>query len=188
MRHSTRGSDLVSRSWTISFTASVLLLAGCSGGSANGGATGGEPSVASVTDAKPSSGAASAQDERPLIRADTSPEEEQRFMDLYLKCLEQKGVPKKTDSGLKLTAAQQAKADSGYAACASKQPEDYTFRLKRTDPAAYADSRQKEARCLKSHGIAIEVDADGEWGFTNPRRDMALPIVDECQRNSFPQP
>jgi hypothetical protein len=189
MTRTIRRCDLVRLLWAIPVTTSALVLAGCSGGSSTGGASGGPASVASIPNQKSSPSTAPPQAERPLVRMDTSPTEEERLVNLWLKCLDQHGSPKKRDlQRRKPTAAEQARADAAEAACASKEPEYYTDRLKRTDPAAYADSTRKKVRCMKSHGLKIEVDPDGTWGYTDPARDMGSPFVDECERKAFAQP
>jgi hypothetical protein len=166
----------------------AVLLAGCGGGSTTDGGPAGAPSVASIPDAASSSSAAPVAVERPLIRMDTSLEEQDRLVAVWLRCLDQHGHPKKSSVKREPTAAEKAKIKSATAACASKEPEDYKFRLQRTDPAEYADSNRKMARCLKSHGLKIEVDPDGTWGYTDPARDMGSPFVDECEQKAFVQP
>lgn len=158
----------------------IGLLTACGGGdqdpaAAGGTATGapgstGDSGVASIVgstapDASPSSPA-----ERPLIRPDTSPAEEQRLYDVYQRCLEDNGLPKPArlpegggDTPMAAagpeSAEEQAAARKAAEACASLEPEATWERSLRLDPE-YPDKLRAWAKCLQDRGVDAFVDGD----------------------------
>jgi len=167
-----------------------ILLSGCSGTDDSQG-----DDVASLVSAAPqqSSSAASPSEERPLLRTDTSPEEQDRLYGVWETCLEQNGA----GTGAKRKAAADAAAgakpntDPGLAAkytkaekkCASKEPEEVWERAKRLDPA-YADKLRDWVTCIRSHGIDAW-ESDGFLSFESLPPDNQMKKVDECQDKAF---
>lgn len=170
-----------------------VLLAGCSGGS---GADGDD--VASLVSVKPPQPSASAAakapaEERPLIRTDTSSEEEDRLMDLWQACLEENGIGRNqrkqaadaAQTGPKQNADPElaAKYTKAEKACANKEPEQVWERAKRLDPA-YADKLRDWVTCIRSHGIEAW-ESDGFLAFESLPPDNQMKKVDECQDKAF---
>jgi len=170
-----------------------VLLAGCGGPDKDQGSD----DVASLASAAPpgstTSSAAPPPEERPLIRTDTSPQEEQRLYDVWQACLEQNGAGTGTKRKLAADAATGAKAntDPGLEArskkaekkCASKEPEEVWERAKRLDPA-YADKLRDWVTCIRSHGVDAW-ESDGFLTFESLPPDSQMKKVDECQDKAF---
>lgn len=120
-----------------------ILLSGCSGTDNSQG-----DDVASLVSVaphqSPTPSAAPTSEERPLLRTDTSPEEQDRLYGVWQTCLEKNGA----GTGVKRKAAADAangmtqNADPALVAkykaaekkCASKEPEEVWQRAKRLDP------------------------------------------------------
>ncbi|WP_213451265.1 hypothetical protein [Rhizomonospora bruguierae] len=166
----------------------ALLLAACdrephSSGSADGG-TG--PDVASLASASPSAtaGAAStagtaAADEPPLIRPDTSEEEENRLQQRYNDCLVEHGANPKVRGPAEDT----KKTKAAEQACANKKPEELWERARRTDPE-YADKLRDWVTCVRSHGIDAW-EEDGFITFKSLPPDNQFKYVQECESKAF---
>lgn len=170
-----------------------VLLSGCSGPD-NGQGSDDVASLVSAAPPKPANpSAAPISEERPLLRTDTSSEEEERLYDVWTTCLEQNGA----GTGAKRNAAADAAAgakpntDPGLAAkytkaekkCASKEPEEVWERAKRLDPA-YADKLRDWVTCIRSHGIDAW-ESDGFLAFESLPPDNQMKKVDECQDKAF---
>jgi len=167
-----------------------IVLSGCSGTDNSQG-----DDVASVVSVAPrqSPSAAAASEERPLLRTDTSPEEQARLYAVWETCLEQNGA----GTGVKRKAAADAanggtqNADPAVVAkykaaekkCASKEPEEVWQRAKRLDPA-YADKLRDWVTCVRSQGIDAW-ENDGHLAFESLPPDDQMKKVDECQDKVF---
>lgn len=146
--------------------------------------------LASVKPPQPSASKAPPE-ERPLVRTDTSDEEEERMYDAYQSCLEKNGVPARRGSGDKGGAPKAAPADPGLdakyrkaeAACVNKEPEQVWERAKRLDPV-YADKLRDWVTCIRSHGIDAW-ESDGFLAFESLPPENQLKKVDECQDKAF---
>lgn len=168
-----------------------VLLSGCGGSDPERGDD--VASVASVAAPGPSASAASAASgERPLIRTDTSAEEEQRLYDVWDECLEKNGAGTGGKRKLAADAARggprantdlAAKYQKAEAACADKEPEEVWQRAKRLDPA-YADKLRDWVTCIRAHGIDAW-ESDGFLTFESLPPDDQLAKVDECQDKAF---
>ncbi|WP_326549822.1 hypothetical protein [Micromonospora sp. NBC_01813] len=178
------------------------LLAACGGGgedsTAGGGtATGaqgsaGDGGVASIVGTPGPDTSPSPQAERPLIRPDTSPEEEERLYAVYQQCLEDNGLPKglrvPQDSGDSELAPGAPETDEELAAarkageiCASVEPEATWERAMRLDPT-YRDKLQVWVKCLQDKGV--DAYADGDSLMLND----GLPAgneIRECEAEAF---
>lgn len=167
-----------------------ILLSGCGGSDPHKG-----DDVASVAGAATSRPSASATpEERPLIRTDTSPEEEQRLYDVWEDCLAKHGAGTEEERKLASDAAQggplskadpagMAKYKKAAAACASKEPEEVWERAKRLDPA-YADKLRDWVTCIRAHGIDAW-ESDGFLTFESLPPDNQMKEVDACQDKAF---
>ena len=154
-------------------------------------ASGDEPNVATVVGASASAGAgagapvvsaSATAEERPLIRTDTSAEEEDRLYEVWIACLEANGLPRKeTGQQASISAEVEAKAQT---ACSSKYPESVWQRAKRLDPQ-YSDKLHVWVACMRSHGI----EANEDNGFV--AFESGLPSgskeqwIDKCQDEAF---
>ncbi|MFF6995789.1 hypothetical protein ACFY93_12645 [Streptomyces sp. NPDC008313] len=180
--------------------ASLALLTACGAGSGDAqssGGSGGDKGVASVTggDKKPKEAATRA--ERPLIRPDTSAEEEDRLIQVYTSCLEQHGYkklkgysgkvgdPDKPDPAT--LARNEAKFAPAQKACAAKEPEELWQRAYREDPE-YQDKFDKWLTCMRSHGLEVAPSPDdpGTFSFEGglPPADKEK-WVDKCEAEAF---
>jgi hypothetical protein len=170
-----------------------VLLSGCS--SPGGQGDDDVATLVSVAPPKPAtSSAAPVSEERPLIRTDTSSEEEQRLYDVWTACLEQNGAGKGEKRKMATSSAArgtQANTDPGLEArykkaekkCASKEPEEVWERAKRLDPA-YADKLRDWVTCIRSHGIDAW-ESDGFLTFESLPPENQLKKVDACQDKAF---
>ena len=72
-------------------------------------------------------------------------------------------------------------------ACVAKEPEILADRVKRKDPGDFADRTREWVSCMKEHGLHIEVDAAGVWGFSNDyaAAELDSPWVDKCESKAF---
>jgi hypothetical protein len=144
------------------FAVAVIgLLAACGGGDQDPPAAGGtskaagDGGVASIVGSAGPGGSPSPQAERPLIRPDTSPEEEQRLYDRYLQCFEDNGISDLTRKTEEHTPEVQRVAEE----CAPLQPEELWQRSMRLDPE-YPDKLRAWAKCLQNRGVDASVDGD----------------------------
>ncbi|MDX3319693.1 hypothetical protein PV415_22565 [Streptomyces sp. ME03-5684b] len=180
--------------------ASLTWLTACGGPSGDSRSTGGsgdDRGVASVTggDKKPTEAAPQA--ERPLIRPDTSAEEEDRLIQVYTSCLEQHGYkklegysgkvgdPNKPDSAT--LARNEARFAPAQKACAAKEPEELWQRAYREDPE-YQDKFDKWLKCMRSHGLEVAPSPDDPGTFSF--EDGLPPVneekwVDKCEAEAF---
>ncbi|WFE26300.1 hypothetical protein O7623_23605 [Solwaraspora sp. WMMD791] len=178
------------------------LLAACGGGGkdpATGGtATGaqgsaGDGGVASIVGSTAPDASPSPQAERPLIRPDTSREEEDRLYAVYLQCLEANGLPKGVRApenggddappvaGPPESAEDQAAARKAAEACAALEPEELWERSMRLDPT-YRDKLQVWVTCLQDKGVDAYADGD------NLMLNDGLPPgneIEECEAEAF---
>ncbi|MDG4773400.1 hypothetical protein [Solwaraspora sp. WMMD792] len=180
----------------------IGLLTACGGdgqdpAAAGGTATGasgstGDSGVASIVGSTAPDASPSPPAERPLIRPDTSPEEEQRLYDVYQRCLEDNGLPKPArvpegggDSPMAAagpeSAEEQAAARKAAEACASLEPEELWERSMRLDPT-YRDKLQVWVKCLQDRGV--DAYAEGDSLMLND----GLPPgneIEECEAEAF---
>ncbi len=172
--------------------ATLLLLPACGHSSRTTGSGGTDTGVATLQ----SSGAASAKpgtpdDERPLIRPDTTDQEYVALNNAWLRCLGDHGVPLRPPQGpdgiIKSTAdLTDPKYRAAADACAAKKPETWQDRDARTDPR-YADHIREEARCLEAQGIKVEITGNPPGiSFTDDRQvSRALTLAPDCERQAF---
>jgi hypothetical protein len=150
-------------------------------------ASGDEPNVATVAGASagasvPVVSASATAEERPLIRTDTSAEEEDRFYEVWIACLEANGLPRK-ETGLQASVSAEVEAKA-QTACSSKHPESVWERAKRLDPQ-YADKLHVWVACLRSHGIKANEDngfVSFEDGLPSGSKEQ---WIDKCQDEAF---
>ena len=166
-----------------------ILLSGCSGTDNSQG-----DNVASLVSVAPrQSPSAATSEERPLLRTDTSPEEENRLYGVWHACLEENGAGTGVKGKLVADAAHGgtqnadpalvAKYKAAEAKCASKEPESVPERAKRLDPA-YADKLRDWVTCIRSQGINAW-ESDGHLTFESLPPDDQMKKVDECQDKAF---
>jgi hypothetical protein len=166
-----------------------VLLSACGGSTTDSGTGTGQGEVASLPSTAPrASTSSAAAEERPLIRTDTSPEEEQRLWDLWQDCMENGGAPSNGAAGKGPRPAtdadrQDPKARKAVEACANKEPETVWERAKRLDPA-YPDKLRDWVTCIRSHGIDAW-ESNGLLTFESLPPDNQTKKVDECQDKAF---
>jgi hypothetical protein len=155
--------------------AAIGLLAACGGGDQDPPAAGGtskaagDGGVASIAGSAGPGGSPSPQAERPLIRPDTSREEEDRLYSVYLQCISDNGGAKfpvpisggdaPPRPGPPQTAEEEAAARKAAEACASLEPEATWERALRLDPT-YRDKLQVWVKCLQGRGVEAYADGD----------------------------
>ncbi|MFG2195856.1 hypothetical protein [Streptomyces sp. NPDC048639] len=119
-------------------------------------------------DKKESSSAAKV--ERPLLRPDSSDEEQSRLWDVYYDCLDKQGVKmsKNEDGSYKgiNDADTDPKFPAGQKKCGQKEPEMLSWRSAREDPD-FRNKADKWLKCLSSHGIEATVGDDGMLALEN---------------------
>lgn len=166
-----------------------ILLSGCSGTDSSQG-----DDVASLMSVAPpqSPSAATATEERPLLRTDTSSEEQARLYGVWETCLESNGggtgakrkaAADAANGGTSADPALVAKYKAAERKCASKEPEEVWERAKRLDPA-YADKLRDWVTCIRSHGVDAW-ESDGNLTFESLPPDDQMKKVDECQDKVF---
>lgn len=171
-----------------------VLLSACSGSTADSSTGTGEGDVASLVSVVPpqATSSSAAVEERPLVRTDTSAEDEERMWDAWQDCLGKNGAPSKQQQDAAAAGAQvrpntdpgfDAKVKKAEAACANKQPEQVWERAKRLDPA-YADKLRDWVTCIRSHGIDAW-ESDGFLAFESLPPDNQMKKVDDCQDKAF---
>jgi hypothetical protein len=168
-----------------------VLLSACSGPENSKGGH----DVASLVSVEPrqptTSSAALVSKERPLIRTDTSREEEKRLYDVWQRCLEKNGgstgaAPTPgAPPGMAAVVdpAAEARSKAAEKKCASQEPEEVWERAKREDPA-YADKLRDWVTCIRSHGIDAW-ESDGSLAFESLPPDNQMKKIDECQDKAF---
>ncbi|MFI5960291.1 hypothetical protein [Cryptosporangium sp. NPDC051539] len=155
----------------------TLLLAACGGTAADD-----EPEVATLRSGSPSPSPTTG--ERPLIRPDTSAEEEERLNAVWLSCLKAHGHPKQADQPVDLPKDEfEARAAVAEKACLNKQPEELWERSKRTDPK-YADKLRDWITCVRAAGIDAW-ESDGFITYQSLPSDPDLKKVDACEAKAF---
>ncbi|WP_217167693.1 hypothetical protein [Streptomyces sp. AC512_CC834] len=180
--------------------ASLTWLTACGGGSGDSqssGEAGDDNGVASVTGKDENPKKEAAKVERPLIRPDTSAEEEERLFQIYTGCLEQHGYkklegysgrvgdPDKPDPAT--LSRNEAKFAPARKACAAKEPEELWQRAYREDPE-YQDKFGTWLKCMRSHGLEVAPSPDdpGTFAFEDglPPANEAK-WVDKCEAEAF---
>jgi hypothetical protein len=169
----------------------AVLLTACASGDKHPGGTG-KDDVASL----PSGGATtSASDkptaqERPLIRSDSSREEQQRLEDEYERCLKEHGHPqlqnREPGNGPRVSRHgpdNPPEAVAAEKACANKEPERASERARRIDPK-YADKLRDWVTCIRAHGIDAW-ESDGNLMFNSLPPDDQMQKVHECEDKAF---
>lgn len=142
------------------FAVAVIgLLAACGGGDQDpapaAGASAGDGGVASIGGGAEPGATPPPQAERPLIRPDTSPEEEERLYAVYWQCFEDKGVSELARRMEERT----PKVQQATKECAPLEPEELWQRSLRLDPE-YPDKLRAWAACLQDRGVDAFVDGD----------------------------
>ncbi|MCW2506842.1 MAG: hypothetical protein JWO79_5126 [Actinomycetia bacterium] len=181
---------------TIAALATAGLVTGCSSGSADSSSGPGKTTqVATVKSPLPdgtSPAPSPAAHQRPLERADTTPDELTQLLQPYFKCL--------TDHGLYVTRNAQGLAvgegrthppgkDYGRISLdCQKQyyPETVPERAAREDPA-YRDKFDRWLSCMRKKGLDVQAEPDnpGMFGFTHGMPGEVGPIVRDCQKQAF---
>jgi hypothetical protein len=172
--------------------ASLGLLTACGGGSepAKDAADNGVASVATPSSA-PSQTAE--QVERPLIRPDTTEEEEWRLGQVYQDCQAQHGLAnymlKNDDGSWKGYKGGNDKLyKAALKACASKEPETLPDRVAKEDPN-WKDKYRQWISCMQSHGIAAEPswDSPGYFALAGGRLPTASQEkwVKKCEADAY---
>jgi len=124
----------------------------------------------------------------PLIRYDTSDEEEARLRRAYSACLEREGVPW-ASKGVSQDRETLTKYQKQLRACASKKPESVPDREQRKNPAAFKQDLREQIRCMKDRGLdVIAIPPDG-WGVTDEAAARGyvpdFTVVKQCQLKAF---
>ena len=192
-----RPAPLGRRLVVVTVLVSLALITGC-GGKSEADKSAEDKGVASLTGTGSGSGTGGkaspspAQLERPLIRPDTTDEEETRLNQLYLDCQAQHGLTpymmKNEDGSWKgYKGGNDPLRDKARQACASKEPETLPERAAREDPE-YQDKFDKWISCMRSHGLKVSAapDSPGVFAF-----DKGLPPdnlfkwVKKCEADAF---
>jgi hypothetical protein len=191
----TRTSDAPSQAVLVRSLAVVAALVatvtvgGCSGGSESAGGSG-DKNVASVNDDSRKQSQAPAEVERPLIRPDTSKEEEWRLVQVHMDCIAQQGVKmyKNDDGSYKGHDSSSTKAKAALEKCRSKEPETLPQRAAREDPE-YQDKYERWLKCMRSHGLKVSPAENGFFSFDDG--DMGTPEqskwIKKCEAEAFVQ-
>ena len=173
----------------------VGLLGGCS--TASGGPTT-DPGMASVASVPTSAGAAArpttaapvATADGPLIRADTTGEEIERYLVLWEACLTAQGVPGITkQNAAKPDLERFAKYPKALAACASKRPEQVIDRYKRQHPQAFQAHLRQFIKCMKNAGQKIIFIPPDGWGVTDEQAAAGMNLdnskIKRCESKAY---
>ncbi|MFG1604692.1 hypothetical protein [Actinoplanes sp. NPDC049265] len=108
--------------------------------------------------------AADVENQRPLIRADTTSDEINEWLEIYTSCLHEQGVPG-VDTGhgtWKPTVDEESgKYRAAYQACHAKEPEPAMDRLKRQNFDEYADRYHAFVTCIQNAGVDVAPVEDG---------------------------
>ncbi|MFF1277541.1 hypothetical protein ACFVZC_29720 [Streptomyces marokkonensis] len=174
---------------------SLTLLTACDGESESSGEARSKD-VASVTrEGEPGDGKKEpAKAERPLIRPDTSEEEEWRLVQVYYDCLAKQGLKMAKNHGGEYEGTYKgiieedpAKITAANKVCGSKEPETLPERAARNDPE-YHDKYDKWLTCMRSHGLKVQATPDepGIFAFEEglPPEDKAK-WVKKCEAEAF---
>jgi hypothetical protein len=185
---------------------STSLVTAC-GGSTSADDSGTAPTVASVDTRQPTATATedadSAADARPVWRADSTNEEVDRWLDAWDECLYDHGAPRsvqgsripanKMVQGLKPGSPNYSKFAKAQKACASKEPEDYKDRLRRTDSKDYDDRARKFHKCLKAKNVKVlpltgKDNPDNNpmiFSFPDDTAANSLDVAGKCEKEAF---
>jgi hypothetical protein len=151
--------------------------------------------VATLRSAAPSPAGSPAPAERPLIRTDTSSEEEDRLYQIWFTCMAENGDPgyrakqatsEEAAAGAVAAAREpgaEAKSKKAQKACQGKEPEEVWERAKRLDPT-YPDKLRDWVTCIRSYGIDAWED-DGFLAFESLPPEPQMKKVDQCQDKVF---
>lgn len=168
--------------------AGTLLLGACGGGadqSKDEESTG----VASVTGPTKGTGEKPAkQVERPLVRPDSSDEEQLRVWRVYYDCMAKQGVEvgknKEGDlSGIK-DRDKDPKFPAGQKKCGHLEPETPSWRSAREDPD-FRNKADKWVKCMRSHGAVATVGDDGMFALDDATVHVGLEWSDKCEAEVF---
>jgi hypothetical protein len=128
----------------------------------------------------------------PLLRYDTTEEEETRLYATYNACLRREGVPASaTKAGMGISQDREtlAKYKTELIACASKKPESVPDRQKRENPAAFAQHLRQQIRCMKKAGQDVVFIPPDGWGVTDQAAARGyvpdFKVVNRCQQKAF---
>ena len=131
------------------------------------------------------------EDQRPLIRSDTSKDEMGRIYQVYNDCLRDHGLPGK-DLGRGMWKAT-VEEESGthtevFAACHAKEPESVIDRLKRQNYDEYSDRYHAFVTCIRNAGVDVSTNGDGPLIKFNKEgdsfNDRVSTITDDCRRKA----
>ena len=130
--------------------------------------------------------------EGPLIRYDTSEEEEDRLHRAYLLCLRAQGLPIPLDQDgnpINKFRADPKKNKKELAACASKEPETVPDREKRKNPGVYQDHLRQWVKCMQDKGQKVVLIPPDGWGTSDEVTASGwtpdFRIVNRCQNKVF---
>lgn len=163
----------------------TLLLTGCSASSDSAESA----HVASIAPTSAPTGATSTpsgsvDDQRPLVRADTSPEQAHRLWEEYYACERDNGIPTvNQDGNLKPMDDGSAKYADARAACASMEPEGYQDRMARNNPGEYQDRFRAYEQCMGTHGMTVKREPDVSPGSVSYTSSQPLSMAKQMQFN-----
>jgi hypothetical protein len=158
----------------------VVCLTGCSSAS---GQTDEDPPVATLQSAAPAPSSPAAAD-RPVMRPDDGPEEFDRYVEVYDKCLRDEGISQA--KGLKAPIPDTAEGKAAVKKCAHLYPETWLDRERRTNPK-FLDLLRQTAQCLKGKGHDVYVGGDPValmYG-DNAGANKAYDDEQACERAAF---
>ncbi|WP_406002901.1 hypothetical protein [Streptomyces sp. NBC_00829] len=171
---------------TVAALASMGLLGACGGGSESTDDAR-DTGVASVAGPKKASPSPSAQNERPLIRPDTSEGEEHRVSQVWMDCLSKKGVKMlmNADGSYKGPFRQDAPYKEAQKTCGSKEPELLEMRAAREDPE-FREKADRWEKCLRAHDVKATVQDDGLLALDDSNVDEhAFTWAKKCEAEAF---
>lgn len=155
----------------------LLALAGCADTSTGGtpapdGGSGAVPSVASLPGTTPTDRAAEPAVEGPLIRADTTLQEIERFNRGYQSCLHDEGYPVAAPEPdgpgeFYMDPADSSVYREAILACQSKKPESIFDRAKREHPQGVRDRLEEFVACMNSRGQNVVLLPPDGWGVSD---------------------
>ncbi|MEU3918180.1 hypothetical protein [Streptomyces sp. NPDC029004] len=171
---------------TVAALAATGLLGACGGG-ADSTEDARDTGVASVAGPTKASSSPPAQNERPLIRPDTSEEESNRVSQVWMDCLAKKGVEmlKNADGSYKGPLRQDATYAEAQKACGSKEPELLEMRAAREDPE-FREKADRWVKCLRAHNVKATVQDDGLLALDDSNvDDHAFTWAKKCEAEAF---
>ena len=169
--------------------AAMVLMTGCSDSKDEA------PRVATLAStgaaAPAASAGADANDQRPLVRLDASPEEVDALYKTWAACLVKEGGPKYSDYRFyaKGDVPDDPSARKVVGACLGKQPERFVDRYKRQDMSGFKDANRRMYKCAKEKGYKLTAPdpETGQFGLTEITSlgDWGSEGIKECERQAY---